>query len=220
MNSRFNKRIRQIPSFWWVQAAVLCGCCSSFLAPSLLAQAPARFPVPAEQVLEAMRERDWPLKGIEIRLATSVTARVVNPVLEIVSVSPTPRHEALLRVRCRLRTECIPFLAWAVWPADTPIPSLPAASETAAAGGRTETHAGDPALAARPLDSADASASSVIHAGTSATLLLEGAHIRIQLPVIFAQDGHVGDSVRVTTPNRKQTYVAEVLTPQLLKGEF
>lgn len=59
-----------------------------------------------------------------------------------------------------------------------------------------------------------------IRAGNSATLLLEGTRIHIRLHVVFAQSGHVGDTVRVTTPDRKQVYVAKVLTPEFLKGEL
>lgn len=177
------------------------------------------------QVLQAMQGQDWPLNGVQVRLAAPVTATVAEAALEIESVSSGAGHDVLLRMACRVHTECLPFFASATWPADAPAPNLAALGNRtgAPAGGHTR-ETGSPVhpglLAGNPSMAENAPAPHVIRAGTPATLLLEGTRIHIQVPVVFAENGHVGDTVRVTTPNRKQSYVAEVLTPQLLKGEL
>ena len=203
--------------------ALLCGCVLGCTI-HLQAQA-ARFPVTPEQVSLAMQERDWPMSGVQIRLAATVTATSVQPSLKIDSVALRPGHEALLRMACRVHTECLPFFASAVWPVDAPMPNLLAKIENKT-GSVSSSHttnavsAGTPESLAGSLSATNAPVSPVIRAGSSAMLLLEGTRIHIRLHVVFAQSGHVGDTVRVTTPDRKQVYLAEVLAPDLLKGEL
>ena len=196
MSTLFDKLTDRFRVFRLVAAALLCGWCSALVGQA--SQPQARFSVTPEQVLQAMQERDWSVNGVQVRLAAPVTATAAHAELQIESVSPVAGHEALLRMVCRVHTECIPFFASVIWPTNVSVPSL----------------------AAKPLGTANALAPSVIRAGSPATLLLEGARIHIRLRVVFAENGHVGDRLRVTTPNHKQTYVAEVLTPQLLRGEF
>jgi flagella basal body P-ring formation protein FlgA len=45
---------------------------------------------------------------------------------------------------------------------------------------------------------------------------LTGEHIRIQLPVICLQNGRLGQTIRVTSKDRRQTFSAEVVGPVVL----
>lgn len=184
---------------------------------SLSAQPSVRFPLPVEQVLLAMQARNWPTEGIQVRLGTPITATTPKPTLEVKAISRGAGSEALLSMACHVRTECLPFFAFAVWPANVPLPVIAASFQ-----GRLGTVSASQAKSLTPVASAEAIAapSAVIRAGTPATLLLEGSRTHIRLRVVLAQGGHVGEKVRVTTPDRRQTYVGEVVTPELLQGEF
>lgn len=201
--------------------ALVCSCVFG-LAVKLQAQVPARFPVMPEQVLLAMQGLDLPVAGVQLRLAAPVTATVAEPLLKIDFVSLGTGHEAMLRMACRVHTECLPFFASAAWPTDAPMPDLLAKSASRNGSGFSG-HTPEPRTKVFPDPLAGSSSAPVppaIRAGGPATLLLEGGRIHIQIHVISAQNGRVGDTVRVTTPDRKQVYVAEVLTPELLKGEL
>jgi flagella basal body P-ring formation protein FlgA len=57
-------------------------------------------------------------------------------------------------------------------------------------------------------------------AGSRATLLLEGDHVHIQVPVVCLQNGAVGQTIRVASPDHKQTYVAQVTGNNVLRGRL
>lgn len=217
-------RPRQFLCVFWAARILLCLSAFGF-GGYLHAQVSSRFVVTPEQVQLAMQGRGWPLDGVQVRLAAAITATVAKPSLEIDSVAPGIGHQAMLRIACRVHTECLPFFASAVWPTEAPMPDLLAKSESKTRSASSlhinETEAAPlPELPTGSSSPANISASPLIRAGSSAMLLLEGAHIHIRLHVVFAQNGHVGDTVRVTTPDRKQVYIAEVLAPEVLKGEL
>lgn len=190
------KRLRRLTR------ALLCsGCLMELACNPVYAQALARFPLTPQQVLLAMQGRNWHLEEVQIRLAAPVTATVKEPALEINAVSQGHGPEVLLRMSCRVHSECLPFYASATWPAEGAKPAL-------------ITVARKESMMAKLPASAEALA------GNHATLLLEDGPIHIRLPVVLAQSGHVGEIVRVTTPDRKQTYQAELLSSNLLKGEL
>ena len=195
------KRLIRPVSVSRLARALLYSCFVVLADGALYAQAPARYPVTPQHVLLAMQGRDWPLDEVQIRLGAPVTAAVKEPALEISSLSQGHGHEVLLRMSCRVHSECLPFYASAMWPAEAPKPALLIA-------------AGKHSVAVMPPDLAKA------RAGSHATLLLEDGPIHVRLPVVLAQSGHVGDTVRVITPDHKQTYQAELLSSELLKGEL
>ena len=204
---------------------LLYSCGFGFAGQPLRAQLLARFPVKPEQVVLAMQGRNWPMDGVQVRLAAPVTATVSEPALDIKSVAASYGHETLLRVTCRVSAECLPFFASAVWPAEAPMPGLPPKRDKRTGAIQTDhaTEGQPPAtleLQAGNSTEANVPTPPVIRAGSHATLVLDGPRVHIRLPVVVAQTGHVGDTVRVTTPDRKQVYVGEVLTPELLKGEL
>ncbi len=164
------------------------------------AQTP-RFPVTSEQVVAAMRMHAWSIEGVRVALPTAITTAVADPKLSIETASMLTAHQARLRVVCRVPAACLPFFATAVWPDPTDSVSLPGDPSTENAGRKLSTAPAAPRL--RP--------------GTFATLLLEGERIHIRLQVVCLQGGAAGETIRVATRDRKQTFVAEIVTPTLLK---
>jgi len=60
----------------------------------------------------------------------------------------------------------------------------------------------------------------VIRGGDHATLILESPDSRMRLPVICLQSGVLGQRIRVASPDRKQYYEAEIVSPGMLKGNL
>ena len=60
----------------------------------------------------------------------------------------------------------------------------------------------------------------VLRAGSTATLLLEGNHIHIRLSVICLDGGSPGQTIRVTDPDRREVYTAQVIDGVTLEGRL
>ena len=60
----------------------------------------------------------------------------------------------------------------------------------------------------------------VIRTGVRATLLLDGGHVHIQLPVVCLENGALGQTIRVTSLNHRQTYMAQVDANRILRGKL
>ena len=63
-----------------------------------------------------------------------------------------------------------------------------------------------------------AAGSLVVHAGSAANLVLEGPHMHMQLPVICLESGRAGETIRVTSKDHRQTFSAEIVGRNELKG--
>ena len=182
-----------------------------FAIPAVISHARAqtpRFPVTSEQVVAAMRGHAWSIEGIRVALPTAITTAVADPKLSIETASMLTAHQARLRIVCRVPAACLPFFATAVWPDNTDSVSLPGDPSTEDTGRRLSTASAAPA--------SDSSAAR-LRPGTFVTLLLEGERIHIRMQVVCLQGGAAGKKIRVATRDRKQTYVAEIVTPTLLK---
>jgi flagella basal body P-ring formation protein FlgA len=59
-----------------------------------------------------------------------------------------------------------------------------------------------------------------MRAGAHATLLLDDDRSHIQIAVISLENGIAGHSIRVSTPDHKQVYVAEVVNASLLRKSY
>ena len=205
-------------------------------APSPIAQAQAkRFPVTNQMVLSAMQLRQLSIDGAQIRISAPVTASVPNPMLDIVTFSSIDKQNAQIRMTCRNKGECLSFYVAVTWP------EHPAAAPQATSQSSSQNTQSSQKVA--PI-SAITSASSIpatpptqaqpiryelppsaptrpdLRAGTPVTLVMEEGRIHIRLRVVSQQNGKVGENVRVSTPDRKQAFVAEIVAPNLLKGSF
>jgi len=180
------------------QAIASLGLC--FAADS----AAKRFPVTPQMVMNAMKSRSIPVDGVQVTLSAPITSATPNPELEVQSVSMTGTHRAMLRLACKNTADCIPFYISAAWQDDASIIPLPALAPT------QQTHTASMAL--QPTD--------FLRAGTPAVLTIDDDRLHIQLRVITLQSGSQGEMIRVTTPDRRRAFVAEVINSRLLKGSF
>ncbi len=186
------------------------------MIPASRAQSP-RFAVTADQVVAAMQGHAWPVSGVQVRLPAAITTAVADPKLGIETASMLTAHQARLRIVCRVPAACLPFFATAVWP-DSAEPVSPPSGESLAAG-RTTPASTEPASTEPKTPAQDASPHK-LRAGAPVVLMLEGERIHIRLQAISLQGGEPGDHIRVSTRDRRQTYVAEILTPTLLRGSL
>ena len=162
-----------------------------------------RYPVTEQMVVSAMQGRQLPTAGVQLRLSAPITALSANPRLEIQSISLTGTSAAELKVACSNRADCTPFYVAAAWPESAPTAAL-----------------AEKAPVSAPISSTPTTDEASIHRGGHATLLIEDDRIHIQLRVVTLEAGAPGDTIRVTTPDHRQSFTAEVLTPTLLKGSF
>lgn len=218
LHLRSRNQSRTLDRLPWLAAAGICAW--NLLLPIAVAQnVHPRFLLNTAQIISAMEGRQLPTQGVQVRLAAPITSVSASPQLEIQSVALLNPHEMRLRMNCRDRSECLAFFAFATYPeainparisvkldqkpagADA---SLPAAKPVAAAPAKSNAPAGDP----------------IIRSGAPATLDFDGDRLHVRIEVICLEAGIAGDKIRVTTRDHKQVYVAEILTPTLLKGTF
>jgi hypothetical protein len=169
-----------------------------------------RYPVTTAMIVSAMQQRQMPVAGVHIRISAPITALSSNPMLDIQSISLTGTKSAQIRVACRTRNDCLPFYVAAEWteandPVSIPVTLSSPSTQPFAATLKAPSGGGGEQL---------------IRSGTTATLVIEDEKVQIRLRVVYLQAGSPGDKVRVTTPDHKQAFVAQVVTPTLLKGSF
>ncbi|ADW70905.1 hypothetical protein [Granulicella tundricola] len=177
-----------------------------------------RFPLTPDQIIAAMQVRQLPVEGVKVILSAPITAAVSAPVLEIQTIALVNNHTAQLKMSCRDHRECLPFYVNAVWPETSPNLVLPASVKQE---GRSKQpnlllSSGAPASDS----STRSSAPTTLRVGSAAMLMMDHDRVHVRLRVVCLDGGITGDKVRVTTPDRKQAYVAEIVTPTLLKGSF
>ena len=178
------------------------------MIPGGHAQAP-RYSVTTEQVVAAMQGHAWSTEGVRVTLPAAITAAVADPKLGVEMASMLTAHEARLRIVCRVPAACLPFFATAVWP-ESAVSVAPPTDRKATGSERKTT-----ASAA-----ANESSAGRLRAGASVTLLLEGERVHIEMQAVCLQAGATGEKVRVASRDRKQTFVAEIVNPTLLKGSL
>ena len=151
----------------------------------------------AQAIVKALSERGYAIDSHDVSLLVSVVATVPVPVLEIRAVEPMDRvsePSSKVKVACHLPGTCVPFYALIRWSTTPP-------------SGMT-TIPVEPRL---PI---------VMRAGTHATLWMGDGRSQIQMSVISLEQGATGRSIRVASSDRKRTYVAEIVSPHMLKGSF
>jgi hypothetical protein len=172
----------------------------------LHAEAQQRFSVTPQQVAHALLRRGLTVGDGQVSLVASIVASSPEPELDVESVLPLatvasdPRIRAKVRLVCPQPRACVPFYAIVTWPSGTLRSALPALDRTA--GARSLP----PPIAMR--------------AGSNAMLIVDTAQMHLRVPVISLQNGAVGSTIHVTSPDHKQTYTATVLSPTLLTGSL
>ncbi|MGD0941529.1 MAG: hypothetical protein ABR905_17670 [Terracidiphilus sp.] len=175
-------------------------------------QSQRRFPLTAHQVAQALSGSGIQTIDDQVLLLAQVVATEPAPVLDILSIvplgsrSPGQQRElhSLVKLGCRLPSTCLPFYS---------IVSRPAAP-----GDSTPVALGVSAVTSNA--TLKPNTDIVIRAGAHATLVMDDARSHVQMSVITLENGIAGHRIHVASPDRKQFYVAEVISANLLRRSF
>lgn len=182
------------------------------LSLSQWSHAQERFALTTHQVAQTLAERGIQVADNQVSMAAKVVATEPSPKLEILSVEPIanpPSAEksqarSWVRLGCSLPGTCLPFYV---------IVTSTEGQEGRAANGST-------ALSFNNKDLFESKSEITMKAGTHATLVLDDHRSHIQVAVISLEKGTAGHRIRVTSPDHKHVYVAEVVSERMLKASF
>lgn len=167
--------------------------------------AAGRIPIAAEQVASVLRAAGMDVTTQQISVPAAVVATSRYPVLKVGAIEAWRDHQIRVRVECSNPAECLPFF----------IAVLDSNGQHAFPNSAGALNAFEV-----PAASQSRVVPFVVRPGSAATLLLGGEHIRIQLPVICLQNGRLGQTIRVSSKDRRQTFSAEIVGPAVLKGRL
>ena len=165
----------------------------------------------ARILTKAFAERGVLIGDSQVVLPADVLASDPDPVLEVRGIETLghlPANQSgevssAVKLACAKPGTCVPFYAIVRLPQELALKP-------------TTTPANHAAL----LPVRRATADYALKAGARATLMMEDGRSHIQLAVVAMQNGAVGDIIRASSPDHKQTYKAEVVSGTLLKGSF
>lgn len=187
---------------------------------SLLATAqgkPAqRFPLGADAISRALHKDGLEVRADDVHMPMPLSAAVSNPPLEIVGMDRLPDGHLRLRLRCPHAGDCLPFGVTLVHGVAAPVllasaltPAPRASAESSVASPQSEMTAASIHVSEAPV---------AVHAGARLTMLLDDGHMHIHLPVISLGSATGDGSIRVATPDGKQTYRAVVVDATTVRG--
>jgi hypothetical protein len=161
-----------------------------------------QFVVTTTTIADALNKAGVEVTPEHVTMLAQVLSRRPDPGLKLRSIGKSANQQVVARLECEDTGDCLPFLVVLdPGPGVMSALSAPAASKAAIASFKTST-------------------TFAIRTGAIATLELEGEHIHITIPVICAENGAVGQTVRVTDRDRRVAYRAEVVDSRLLKGRL
>ena len=182
----------------FIRIAIITCCCAAAL-PAVAAS--ARYAVKAVLIAAAVSGHGVAIAPDQVTLLTNVFASVADPQLRVISIGHAGDQRTIARLECATSDQCLPFFV-ALHTDDNTSAALAASIAPAPEAAKT-----------RP-------AETVVRSGSNATLLLEGPHVQITVPVICMQNGLAGQIIRVTSPDHLQNYVALVGADGTLKGRL
>lgn len=178
--------------FPWVLAA---GAASYAMA------APGRYPISAEQVAATMGRMGMQIAPEQVTLLTQVVATTSAPRLRVNSVEPWSDGRLRARLECESPEQCLPFFVGLRVNGDQ---SQAASAQSAPA-----------VFSISRLPKAI-----TIRNGDEAILRLDSERVHIRLTVICLENGAQGQTIRVTSKDRKMTYRAQVVDGATLQGRL
>jgi len=174
-------------------------------------QPPQRFALTAHQVAQALSGSGVQIADEQISLLAKVVATEANPALDVLSVEPLGDQQAVhaetrsrVKLGCHLPGKCLPFYAMVIWPDGMP-------------GREASAHL---ASSVSGSDVLKPNGAFTIRAGTHATMVMDDGRSHIQVAVVTLENGMAGHQIRVASPDHKQTYIAEVVSANLLRRSF
>ena len=162
-----------------------------------------RTPIAPEQVAIVMNAAGLHVTPQQVVLPGYVVASRRDPVLKIGEIEHWGDRRLRVRIECASREECIPFFVGV------------RGVEAAADLGEVGVGVMAPVRVAEPKAS---SGTYLVRAGDLANLALEGPHLHIQLAAICLESGRAGQTIRVASKDRRQTFSAEIVSRNELKG--
>jgi len=175
-------------------------------------QSQERFALTTQQVARALSDGGIQTAAETVELPARVVATEPNPVLDILSVELlgnrlSGEHSGIhkwVRLACHLPGKCLPFYVVVSSPGEI--------------FGRPTNGSSDSPLIRN--DVLHTSTPITMRSGTYATMVMDDGRSHIQVAVISLENGIVGHRIRVTSPDHKAVYVAEVVNAGLLRRNF
>jgi hypothetical protein len=168
------------------------------------------FVVTSHQVALTLSDRGMPVSDDHVSLLANVVATDPHPVLDVLSVKPwgtestgtQAESRSLIELACHVPGGCLPFYA-------------------VVTGSRSPARAsGAPVSSPIAASARRATFDAIMRAGTHAILIMDDKRSQVQLTVISLENGNAGDKIRVSSPDHKQVYTAEVVNASLLKRSY
>lgn len=177
-------------------------CVFSLLLVVLAARADQvrRIAVTPERIAGTLTDSGWKIGAEQIKLLSEVATTGPDTRLQVVKVARGLNDALTVKLRCHDRRACLPFYVLI---------------ENAGTAGRS----GQISVAgAEQAASQTAIAKPLFRSGDAATMMFANRSVRITMPVICLQNGLRGQTIRVTSTDRRRFYKAEVVGPGLLKA--
>jgi hypothetical protein len=175
-------------------------------------QSQERFVLTAGQIAQALSGRGIDVSENQVTMLANDVATEKRPQLDVMSIAPLGERlsgehsesRSLVKLGCHLPGICLPFYA---------IMSASAKS--------TEGGSGGTAAAPNPTKPVmKAGSVAIMPAGTHALLVMDDTRSHVQVSVVTLQNGNAGDRIRVSSPDHKQAYTAEVVDATLLRRSY
>jgi Chaperone for flagella basal body P-ring formation len=107
---------------------------------------------------------------------------------------------ARIRLRCRTAGECLPFVTMVTWPSESAMRN--AVQSLQASTVKSKTNVSDRIL---------------VKSGAKLTLLIDGDHSQISMPVVALQSGRAGQTIRVVSSDRSHFYSAQIVNREVVR---
>jgi len=176
----------------------------SILVPLALGrESNPRFPISSQGVADAMAAAGVPVTAAQVKFLSQVTALGPNSGLEVINLAKWSDNRLRVELRCHDRGVCLPFYVFVQ-------------GGTAALPDAASVLLGGSALPRRDIFRIPRK-QILMRNGDHATLMFEDRTVRITMPVICLENGDRGQTIRVTSTDRKQFFKAEIVGSGLLK---
>lgn len=170
----------------------------------------SRYPVTAAEVAGALSRMGIQVSPDRIVFLSNVVANEEDPQLKIKSIELGEDRSGSVRLACTHSEQCLPFV----------VELRPKSQGVSAAPKQVRTYRTAPQIqrpeppVQRPAPGPD------VRWNSQAVLVIVAPHMQIRIPVICMQNGSVGQTIRVTSPDHRQSYNAEVVGRGLLRGNL
>jgi len=158
------------------------------------------YSIRSESVVEAMAVIGMQVSASQITMLTNAVAAIADPRLRVQSMQRWRGNRVMVRLECAGENQCLPFYVSVRLEGPASIAALPASGFVIAS------------QSVRPASTI------AVRAGSPATLFLDGDHVHIRIAVTCMESGSIGQSIRVSGPDRQRIYTAQIVGAGMLKG--